>query len=296
MGEEKKFKGIIPPVITVFNAKGDIDGEKTKTFITSLIDQGVHGIFVGGSTGEASLMSMEQRKEIIDIGVEATRGKVPLMAGTGYNSTRITVELSRYAESAGADAVVAALPHYPKPTQEGLYEHYKAIGEAVNIPVFIYNWPQQYGLSIDLDVIAQLATEGHIGGIKDSNDNLDWAAATLLMTGGSIAVFTGQDPKVFSALCLGMDGAIIATGNMLPKLFVEIYDLVNAGKIKEAAEKQLNLFMLLPAFVERQDMAVVKEGLRMMGHDVGEALMPQVPVSEDIKEKLKLSLTMLGMI
>ncbi|GAI48074.1 unnamed protein product, partial [marine sediment metagenome] len=128
---------------TIFNSEGEIDAEKTKNFIQHLIDEGVHGIFVAGSTGEYSLMGMEQRKEIIDIGVDAAKGQVPLFAGTGHNSTIIAVVLSKYAEDAGADGVIASLPHYPKPTQEGLYQHYRAIAEAVNIPVFVYNWPGQ---------------------------------------------------------------------------------------------------------------------------------------------------------
>ena len=142
MKEIRKFQGIVPPAITVFDKEGEIDREKTKKFIQHQINEGVHGIFIAGSTGEAPLMNPDQRKEIINIGVEAAAGKVPLFAGTGHNSTRIAVELSKYAENAGADAVVVFLSHYPMPTQEGFYEHYKAIGEAVNIPVFVYCWKQ----------------------------------------------------------------------------------------------------------------------------------------------------------
>ena len=165
MKEIRKFQGIMPPAITIFDKEGEIDREKTKKFIQHLINEGVHGIFIAGSTGEATLMNLDQRKEIIDIGVEAAAGKVPLFAGTGHNSTRIAVELSKYAENAGADAVVVFLPPHPK-TQEGFYEHYKAIGEAVNIPVFVYNSWEGYGVEIAPETVARLAEEGYVQGIK----------------------------------------------------------------------------------------------------------------------------------
>lgn len=292
--EVKKFPGIVPPVITVFNSEGEIDGEKTKRFIQHLIDEGVHGIFIAGSTGEYSLMSMNQRKEIIDIGVEATKGKVPLFAGTGHNSTRIAVELSKYAEDAGADGVIASLPHYPKPTQEGLYQHYKTIAEAVNIPVFVYNWPGQYGVEIEPETVAHLAQDGYIKGVKDSVQDIDHTAEIIRLTGGKITVWTGFETKILPGLCLGADGSICTIGNIIPAELVEIYNLFRAGKIEEAGKKQLSIFGLFNVLSSRDDMQLLKEGLKMLGHDVGDALMPATQVPPDIKKKLREELRKLG--
>jgi len=294
MKEIRKFQGIMPQAITIFDKEGEIDREKTKKFIQHLINEGVHGIFIAGSTGEAPLMNLDQRKEIIDIGVEAAAGKVPLFAGTGHNSTRIAVELSKYAENAGADAVVVFLPHYPKPTQEGFYEHYKAIGEAVNIPVFVYNSWEGYGVEIAPETVARLAEEGYVQGIKDSTSDLDHISRVLWLTGGKITVFTGLETKVLPSLVLGADGSICTIGNLIPREMVEIYNLFRAGKIEEAGRKQLSIMGLFNILNSSVEMQVVKEGLKILGHDVGDSLMPADKIPADIKEKLKVELNKMG--
>ena len=294
MKKTGKFQGLVPAAITIFNSKGEIDKEKTKKFLQHLINEGVNGLFVGGSTGEYSLMTMEQRKKIIDIGVEAVEGKVPLFAGTGHNSTKIAVELSEYAQDAGADVVIASLPHYPKPTQEALYQHYKTVAEAVNIPVFIYSWPGQYGVDIEPETVARLAEDGYIQGIKDSNSNLDHTAEIIQLTGERITVFQGYETKIFSALCIGADGAICTSGNIIPKEEVEIYSLFREGKIEQARKKQLSLFGLFNVLYTRDDTQLLKEGIKMLGFDVGNALMPTSELSPDIKERLREELRKLG--
>jgi len=294
MKKVRKFQGIVPPVITIFNSEGEIDGGKTKRFIQHLIDEGVHGIFVAGSTGEAPMMSMNQRKEIIDIGVEATQGKVPLFAGTGHNGTRIAVELSKYAEDAGANAVVVYLPHYPRPTQEGLYEHYKTIAEAVNIPVFIYNSVKQYGVEIEPETVAHLAKDGYVRGIKDSTADIDHIAEVIRLTEGEITIFTGLETKILSALCLGADGSICTIGNMIPAEMVEIYDLFREGKIEAAGKRQLSIFGLFNVLRSSVQVQVLKEGLKILGHDVGNALMPASMIPTDVKAKLREELKKMG--
>ena len=294
MEEGKKFSGIVPPVITVFDSEGEIAEENTKKFIQHLIDEGVHGIFVAGSTGESALMTMKQRKKIIDIGVESARGKVPLFAGTGHNATRITVDLSKYAQEAGADGILVSLPHYPKPTQEALYHHYQTVAEEVNIPVFVYNWPGQYGVDIEPATVAHLAKDGYIQGIKDTHDDIDHTAEIIRLTEGKITVWVGFESKILPALCLGADGSVCTIGNIIPREVVQIYDLFQQGKIKEAAKKQLSIFGLANVLFERHDMQPLKEGIKMLGYDVGDALMPTTEVSPEIKEKIREELRKLG--
>ncbi len=294
MEERKKFSGIVPPVITVFDSEGEIAEENTKKFIQHLIDEGVHGIFVAGSTGESALMTMKQRKKIIDIGVESARGKVPLFAGTGHNATRITVELSKYAQEAGADGILVSLPHYPKPTQEALYHHYQTVAEEVNIPVFVYNWPGQYGVDIEPATVAHLAKDGYIQGIKDTHDDIDHTAEIIRLTEGKITVWVGFESKILPALCLGANGSVCTIGNIIPREVVQIYDLFQQGKIKEAAKKQLSIFGLANVLFERHDMQPLKEGIKMLGYDVGDALMPTTEVSPEIKEKIREELRKLG--
>jgi len=275
MKKVKKFPGIVPPVITVFDPDGEIDEEKTKNFIQHLINEGVHGIFVAGSTGEYSLMSMEQRKKIIDIGVEACKGKVPVFAGTGHNSTKIAIELSKYAQDAGADAAIVSLPYYPRPTQEAIYRHYKMIAKEINIPLFVYSWPEQYGVDIEPETVARLARDGYIQGIKDSHFDIDHTAEIVRLTEGKITIWQGFETKILAALCL--------------------YNLFKEGKMEEAKEKQLSIFGLANAlFGCRHDMQPLKEGIKMLGYDVGDAQMPTTEVPVDVKEKIKEELKKLG--
>jgi 4-hydroxy-tetrahydrodipicolinate synthase len=294
MEEGGRFQGIMPPAITVFDSEGGIDAGKTKRFLQHLIDSGVHGLFVAGSTGEYSLMTMEQRRQIIDVGVEAANGKVPLFAGTGHNSTRIAVELSKYAEVAGADGVVASLPHYPRPTQEALYRHYQAISEAIDIPLYVYSWPGQYVVDIEPETVARLAADGYVQGIKDSTHDVDHTAKIVKLTGGRIVVLEGFETKIFAALCLGADGAICTMGNILPAELVAIYELFREGKMTEAREKQMSVFGLAEVLSAREDMQLLKEGLKMLGLDVGDALMPTSEVPPELKERLRAELVKLG--
>lgn len=294
MKEAKKFHGIIPPNVTVFDSEGRIDRGKTGKFIQYLITEGVHGILVAGSTGEYSLMSMEQRKEIIDIGVQAVGGKVPVMAGTGHNSTEITVELSKYAEKAGADAVLVILPHYPKPTEEGLYEHYKTVAQSINIPVYVYNYPAQYGYSMEPEMVARLAKDGYIGGIKDTHENIDHTAEVIRLTKGDISVLEGYESKIVPALAIGADGSICTIGNLIAAEVVEIYNLFKSGRIEQAREKQIDIFPLINLLATRHDMQLLKESIKLLGHDVGDALMPTSKVSPDIMGRVKEELRKLG--
>jgi len=294
MKETKKFPGIVSPVITIFNSKGEIDSDKTKNFIHHLIKKGIHGIFIAGGTGEYALMNMKQRKKIIDVGIDATKGEVPLFAGTGHNSTKIAIELSRYAEKKGADAVILSLPHYPQPDQLGLYQHYKAVAEAISIPVFVYNCPRQYGIDIEPETVAHLAKEGYIQGIKDSHINIDHTAEVIRLTERKITVWTGYETKILPALSLGADGAVCTISNIIPEEVVEIYNLFQRGKIKEAQEKQLSIFEIIDIIGTRHDMQPLKEGIKMLGHNVGNALMPTSEVPEKIKTKIREALKKLG--
>ncbi len=289
MKDIKKFYGIITPTLTGWTPEGEIDREKTQRHIKYVIDGGVHGVLVAGSTGEASLMTMPQRKEIIDIGVEAAKGKVPVIAGTGHNSTRLAIELTKYAEAAGADAAMAFLPHYPKPAQDGLYYHYKALGEAVNIPVFIYSWPGQYGIEIEPETVARLAEEGYIQGIKDSTESLDHTLEIIRLTKGKIAVLDGVDSNALATLCLGAPGTMMMCADIVPAEAVKIYDLFKAGRIEEAAKQQLALLPLFHLIIAYgiDNLPVVREGAKIMGCDVGDSPPPTTKLKPDLREKLR---------
>jgi len=287
-----KFKGVVPPVITAFDADGALNLEKTKAFIRHLVSRGVHGIFVAGSTGEYTLLSVQERKDLFVAGVEAVDGKVPLLAGTGHNSTRIAIELSQSAEKGGADAVVVSLPHYPKPTEEGLYEHYKQIAEAVSIPVFVYNWPDAMGYSISPDLVARLGNEGLIAGIKDSHQNLDHPAEIFRLTEGKITVFAGWASKLLPALSLGLHGIIATAANAIAEEVVAIYDLFQTGDLEKARQMHYKIQPFINAMELHPDS--IKQAVRLLGHDVGPSRLPVEEAPKAVTAALKESLRGLG--
>lgn len=291
MEKTRKLEGIAPPTVTVFDSEGEIDKEKNERFLQHLIDEGVHGLFVSGSTSEAPLMSIKQREEIIDIGVEVAKGKVPLYAGTGHNSTRITIELSKYAEKAGADAIIVHIPHYPRPIQESVYQHYKAVAEAVSIPVWAYTWPDQYGVDMEPKTVARLAKDGYLQGIKDSHLDLDHTAEIIRLTEGDFTVFGGEDTLIFPLLCLGGHGSVSVLANIIPAEVAAIFDTFREGKLEESRKKQLSILPLVWTLSRRE---LLKEGINMLGFDVGKALMPTSEVSPAEKEKIKQELRNLG--
>lgn len=288
-----EFKGVIPPVVTACDSNRKVDFQRTKEFIRWLIDKGVHGIFVAGSTGEYTLLSLTERKELIAAAVEAVNGDVPLLAGTGDHSTATVIELSQYAEKAGTDAVTVSLPHYPKPTQEGLYEHYKRISENVSIPLLVYNWPEQHaGLNISPEIVARLAEERAIQGIKDSSSNIEHAAEIIRLTNGQISVLTGWASKLLPALTLGATGGVCTIANVVPEEVVSIYEHFQKGELEKAREMQLRILPLINAAAH--DPGGTKEALRLIGESVGPSPLPILDVANDVSKNIRKELQKLG--
>jgi len=291
-----KFEGIIPPVITVFDSERKVDIDRTLDFIDYLIEKGVHGIFVAGSTGEYTLMPEGEKKALIEETAKLTDGRVPLLAGTGANDTRTTIELSQFAESAGADAVTVALPHYPKPTQEGLFEHYKKVSKNISIPLLVYNWPNQHaGLNIEPEIVARLAEANLIAGIKDSSD-LTWDISHLAeikrLVGDKISVLTGFANMLVPALSLGANGTVCTVGNIIPEKVVEIYEEYKRGNYERAREVQLDILPIID--VLSVDPGAVKTALRILGYDVGTSPSPIINTPEEAKIEIEKALQTVG--
>ncbi|MBS3787027.1 4-hydroxy-tetrahydrodipicolinate synthase [Candidatus Bipolaricaulota bacterium] len=284
-----KFEGIIPPVITVFDSEENVDIEKTLEFIDHLIEEGVHGIFVAGSTGEYTLMDNSERKELIKEAVNVTKDRLPLLAGTAANDTKTAIELSQFAESVGAAAATVALPHYPKPSQAGLYEHYKQIADNISIPLLAYNWPGQHaGLNIEPETVKRLVEEDIIAGIKDSSD-LQWGIGHLAevkrLTGDKISVLTGFANQLLPALSLGACGSVCTIGNIIPRKIVSIYENFQKGNYKKAKKIQLEILPIINML--EVDPGTVKMALKLLGHEVGSFRSPIIEPSDEAKQEIK---------
>jgi 4-hydroxy-tetrahydrodipicolinate synthase len=298
MSTVKKIHGVVTTPPTVWDKEGEIDFEKSADYISHLIAEGVHGVFVPGSASEFGMMSLEQQKESIQMGIKVAKGKAAVLSGTGHNSTKHAIALSRFAEKAGADVVMAALPHDPKPTQDGLYAHYREIARAVSIPVFVYNWPNSFGVKILPTTIAKLAAEGYVQGIKEASDDLWQLSEIIRLTEGKISVLAGTDATCLGGLALGADGIMSSAADVVPAEVVGMYNLFRAGKLQEATKMNMLLMQLYDALCPQPDHAsipLLREANKLLGQDIGES---PLPVTKDFgPENLKnvrLALVKLG--
>jgi len=294
----KSIEGIIAAVVTPYDKKENIDEGGFRKIINYLIDSGVNGIFPVGSQGEFFVLTKEEKKKLIDIAVEETGGRVFVMPNTGAISTRESIELSQWAERAGADCVSIITPFYISPTQEELHEHFDAICQSVKIPVLCYNNPGRTGgVTLTTATLARLAKElPNFAGVKDSSGDLTQVAEMIRLCPPHFKVIMGRDTLIYGALMYGAAGAIAATANVAPKLVVGIYQAFKEGNYEKAREYQRKLAPLRIAFGLGSFPVVVKEALTMMGLPAGRCRKPIQPLNEEKRARLRDVLVKAGVI
>jgi 4-hydroxy-tetrahydrodipicolinate synthase len=280
-------KGIIPAVVTPLKNDLTLDEEGLKEVINYLIENGVHGLFVSGSQGEAYALRIEERKRVIEVAVKEANGRVPVYAGTGDVATANVIELSKHALDVGADAVSIVTPYFLKPSQSELFEHYKEIAESVDLPIILYNNPKRTGVNLDAPTVSSLAKIDNIIGIKDSSGDLALTAEYIYSCPKDFAVLAGMDSLILATLLYGGKGAIAATANFAPRLVVEIYESFVKGDIRKAREFQFKLFPFRLAFNLGTFPVVVKEAMELIGRPSGPARSPVRALSQENREKLK---------
>jgi len=286
-GKYMKFEGIIPPIVTPFANDNSINRAALRKVIDYVIDSGVNGVFVAGSQGEFFSMTEEEKVELYTIAVEETEGRVPVFAGTAAVTTAESVRLSKAAQRAGCDAISVIAPYFIKPNGDELYDHYAAIAKSVDIPVLIYNNPDRVGYTIPINTVKRLAQIDNIVGMKDSAGDLTYVNELIRQLGSDFAVFSGKDTVIFNILTSGGAGAVPASGNVAPKLIVDLYNAVKAGDLEKAKECQFKLTPLRNAFSLGSFPVVIKEALDLMGFGVGPARLPIKPLSDENRAKLK---------
>ena len=289
-------KGIIPAMITPLDQNEEIDEAGIRGIINYLIDSGVHGIFVCGSQGESYALTEDEKKRVIEISVDEVNGRVPVYAGTGAVTTKMTIELSRYAVDVGADAVTIVTPYFIKPSQDELYMHYKRIAESVDSPILIYNNPGRTNVNLEAETVKKLAEIDNIVGIKDSSGDLTLTAQYIMKCPDEFAVLAGRDSLILATLLYGGKGAVAATANVAPRLVVGIYESFIKGDLEKARELQFKILPLRLAFSLGTFPVVVKEAMNLMRKPSGPAKSPVSPLPEEKKRKLKLLLEELNLI
>jgi 4-hydroxy-tetrahydrodipicolinate synthase len=293
---EFELHGIIPAMVTPFTADEKLNEPALAALVNRLIGDKVHGVIVLGSQGEYYALDPDEKRRAIEVTVRAAAGRVPVYAGTGANTTRDAVSLTRMAERAGADAVSVLTPTFITPSQDELYEHYREIASSTHLPVLLYSNPGRTGVHISVELAARLSRLDNIAGIKDSSGDLSITAAFIAATPSTFKVFAGRDTLVFATVLYGGAGAVAASANVAARQLVRVYDACRSGDMTLARAAQAELAPLRAAFSLGTFPAVIKEALLMTGLDAGPCRRPVGALSDKARAELRKVLGDLGLL
>ena len=294
----KKLRGVFTVMITPFTRDDKIDEVGLKANIDWYIKEGIHGVDCNGSTGEFITFSEEERKRVVDITLEQVNGRVPVVVGTAGDSTKDTIKWTQHAKDAGADAAMIVHPYYHRPGEDELYEHYKTIAKAVDIPIMIYNNPYLTGVDASPQLLVRLSEIDNILYVKEASGDVRRVHEIIRLSGeGKITVFCGTEDIAFESFVLGAKGWISATANIIPKMCVNLYDLVEKGDISEAKKLYYETLPLFDAIENWGNfIQFAKRGLDLLGRTGGQSRAPKLPLTKEQDEKLKKMLRDLNLI
>jgi 4-hydroxy-tetrahydrodipicolinate synthase len=279
------FNGSIVAIVTPFR-KGQVDERAFADLIEWQIANGTNGIVPCGTTGESATLTHEEHHRVIKLTVEVVRGRVPVIAGTGSNSTDEAISLTQHAREAGADGALLITPYYNKPSQEGLYRHYKAVAEAVDMPLVLYNIPGRTGVNMLPATVARLAVMKNIVGIKEGSGSVQQASDIAQACGDRLTVLSGDDPLTLPMMAVGAKGVITVTANVMPKEMAQLVAAFLAGRVDEARRIHFALSPLFAALFYETNPIPVKEALGMMGKIDPELRLPLCAMGADNRNQL----------
>ncbi|HAM68180.1 MAG TPA: 4-hydroxy-tetrahydrodipicolinate synthase [Ruminococcus sp.] len=280
------FTGAAVALVTPFHADGSVNYDELRRLIDYQIEHGTDALVIAGTTGESSTLSEEEHSKVIRFAVEVTAHRVPVIAGTGSNSTQTAIMLSQDAERDGADALLLVTPYYNKTTQRGLYQHYKMIAESTKLPIILYNVPSRTGLSIDVETAAKLAEIDNIVAMKDAVGNITYTANLIERCGDKLTVYSGNDDQIVPMMSLGAKGVISVLSNIAPQETHDMTAAALAGDYKTAAAMQLKYLRLIHALFSETNPIPVKEAVNQLGFAAGPCRMPLYEMAENTKAAL----------
>ncbi len=289
------FKGSITALITPFR-DGRVDEAAFQALVEWQIAQGTHALVPCGTTGESPTLSHDEHMRVVELCVEAAAGRVPVIAGSGSNATEEALRLTLHARQAGATAALVVTPYYNKPTQEGLYQHYKAIHDACELPIIIYNIPGRCVVDMTIDTMKRLAELPNIVGVKDATADLVRPLRTRLAIGADFCQLSGEDATVTAFLAQGGHGCISVTSNIAPKLCSDLHNAWAAGDFATAFTIRDKLMPLHDALFCETSPGPVKYAASLMGRCLPDTRLPLVEIAESSKAKVKAALLELGLI
>lgn len=289
------FSGSMVALVTPFK-DGKVDWQSLEELVEFHINNSTHGIVPCGTTGESATLGHKEHHEIIERVIQAVNKRVPVIAGTGSNSTAEAVELTRGAEKAGADGALLISPYYNRPTQEGIYQHYKNVASEVGIPIIVYNIPGRTGSKIEPETLARLSEIKNVAGVKEATGSVDQAIDVIRLCGDSLAVYSGEDSLTFSLMALGGRGVISTVANIAPKDMSQLTDACLTGNWEKGRQLQFKLMPLIRAVFLETNPIPIKTALSLMGKCTAELRLPLTPMAEGNFQRLKQSMTDSGLI
>ena len=290
----EQFAGLTVALVTPFRG-GEIDEPALRKLVDYHIEAGTDCISPVGTTGESPTLSHEEHEQVIKVVCEQAAGKIKVMAGTGSNSTREAIRLTKFAKSAGADAALMVAPYYNKPTQEGFYEHYKAVAEAVGIPIVLYNIPGRTARNMEPETIIRLGEIPNIVAVKESTGSMDQASQILAQS--ELTILSGDDSLTLPLLSLGGSGVVSVVGNIVPKDVKSLISAFQAGNIAEAQKWHYKLFPLCRDLLGLATNPIpIKAAMKLLGRDTGEVRLPMTSLGAEEEQRLRKTLTRFGLL
>lgn len=292
----KTLQGSLTALITPMTADGTLDEKAFRAFVEWQVAEGTEGVVPVGTTGESPTLSHAEHKRVVELCVEQVAGRVPVVAGTGSNSTAEAIDFTRHAKQAGADAALVVTPYYNKPTQDGLYRHFMAIADAVDLPVVIYNIPGRSVVDMTPETMGRLAAHPNIVGVKDATANLARPLHTRASCGGGFVQLSGEDHTALAFLAAGGHGCISVTSNVAPRLCADMHRLWREGKVCEAMAIQDRLLPLHDALFSETSPGPVKHAASLLGHGSAFCRLPLAPIAEATARRVETAMRHAGLL
>ncbi len=289
------INGSLVALITPFR-DGKVDEKAFQSFVDWQIEQGTEGVVPCGTTGESPTLSHAEHKRVVELCIEVAKGRIPVVAGTGSNSTEEAIDFTRHAKEAGADAALVVTPYYNKPTQEGLYQHYKAINDAVDLPIIIYNIPPRCVIDMSVATMARLAKLPNIIGVKDATNDLARPLRTRAAIGPDFAMLSGEDVTAIAFMGQGGDGCISVTANVAPRACADMHRAWRKGETAAAMKINERLLPLHDALFCETSPAPVKYACSLLGKSSPDVRLPLVPASTQAQEQVRAAMRSAGVL
>jgi 4-hydroxy-tetrahydrodipicolinate synthase len=282
-----KFGQVLTAMVTPFDQQGKVDVNAVKNLVNHLIANGTDGLVVSGTTGESPTLSTEEKVELFKLVVETAAGRVPVIAGTGSNNTYASIALTRKAEEAGVDGIMLVVPYYNKPSQEGLYQHFKTIAKSTALPIILYNIPGRTSVNMSVETIVCLSQIENIVAVKEASGNLDAMAEIISRTSDDFLLFSGDDALTIPVLSIGGAGVISVASHIIGNEMQEMINLFKSGDVRGAAAAHRRLLPLMKGLFAAPNPTPVKAVLNMSGIPVGGVRLPLVPLTEEEEQALR---------